>query len=716
MVEPLLLPSSSFPMGKRDFAFINRDLSWLLFNARVLQEAQDPMVPLLERLRFLGIFSNNRDEFFRVRIATIRRMIELGKKGKEILGENPKELLEKIQRIVLRQQEKFDKIYKSIRKELEEEKICIIDEGQLSSEQGVFVSKYFHEQVYPFLVPVMINSIPKFPYLKDKTLYLAVHLIPKEKKVKEQFALIEIPTDVVPRFLSLPVVNERHFIILLDDVIRYCLKDVFSIFPQYSIDAYAIKLTRDAELDIDSDISKSLMEKISRSVKQRKKGQPVRLVYDQTIYRPLLDFILKKMKFKVLESLVPGGRYHNFMDFINFPKVGRSELAYPLLEPFDHPAFVGESSTFKVIRKKDVLLNYPFHSFHHCIDMIREASIDPDVISIRMTLYRLAKNSSVVNALVNALRNGKQVIVVIEIQARFDEESNIYYANKLQEEGAEVIFGVPGLKVHSKLLLITRREGKKTVLYAQIGTGNFNEKTAKVYSDHSLFTCDKRITSELDTLFKFYSNNFKTGNYKHLIVSPFNTRKQFIQFIKKEIEQAKVGKQAWMVLKMNSLVDTEMVSWLYKASKAGVKIDLIIRGICALVPGVKGMSENIRAISIVDQFLEHSRVYIFCNSGQTKFYLSSGDWMYRNLDNRSEVAVPVYDQELQKDLWHYISMQLSDNVKARLVNTKNDNLYVTPEKDSPAFRSQLKISQWLRSRAGVEQQNAGLNSELELHY
>ncbi len=689
-------------MSKKNFESVNRDLSWLLFNARVLQEAQDPSVPLLERLRFLGIFSNNRDEFFRVRIATLRRMLELGKKGKEIIGIDPKILLEKIQNLVLKQQELFDKIYKSLRKELEDENICIIDETQLSAEQGSFVRRYFQEQVYPLLVPVMINALPKFPYLKDKTIYLAVNLIPKDSKVMSRYALIELPTDIVSRFLLLPMVHETRYIILLEDVIRYCLSDVFSIFPDYKIEAFAVKLTRDAELDIDSDVSKSLMEKISRSVKQRKKGQPVRLVYDEAIPKHLLDFILKRMKFKSEEHLVPGGRYHNFMDFINFPKVGRKELVYPALKPVEHPDFKGENSLFKVIRKKDVLITYPFHSFHHCIDILREASIDPDVVSIRMTLYRLAKNSSIVNALINAIKNGKQVTVVVEIQARFDEESNIYYANKLQEEGASVIFGVPGLKVHSKLFLISRKEGKKLVHYAQIGTGNFNEKTAKLYGDHSLFTSDKRITSEIEILFKFYSNNFKTGNYKHLIVSPFTTRKKFIQCIKKEIEQAKKGKNAWIVLKMNSLVDREMISWLYQASKAGVKIDLIVRGICALVPGVKGLSENIRAISIVDQYLEHSRIYIFCNADQNKYYISSGDWMYRNLDNRSEVSVPVYDKELQADLWHYVSLQLRDNVKARLLNTKQDNLYVPSEQNAVPFRSQLKIAQWIRGNSKLK--------------
>ncbi len=689
-------------MSRNNYEFINRDLSWLSFNARVLQEAQDPSVPLLERVRFLGIFSNNRDEFFRVRVATIRRMYDLGKKGKDIIGEDPAKLLETIQGIVFRQQKKFDLIYEEILRDLEKEKIFLINERQLKPEQHAFVRRYFHEKVYPFLVPVMIDSAPKFPYLKDQTIYLAVHLVLKESKTNSKYALIEVPTDILSRFLLLPAVDDKRYIIILDDVIRFCLDDVFSVFKYDRIESYAIKLTRDAELDIDVDISKSFMEKISRSVKQRKKGEPIRLVYDESLPRPLLDFILKKMKFKSGEYLLPGSRYHNFKDFMDFPKAGGKELLYPVMTAVDHPDLKGENSLFRVIKKKDVLLSYPYHSFHHLVDLLREASIDPAVTSIRITLYRLAKNSSIVNALINAIKNGKKVTVVVEIQARFDEESNIYYANKLQEEGAEVIFGVPGLKVHSKLFLISRMEDKKMVHYAHIGTGNFNEQTAKVYCDHSLLTSDKRITSEIDTLFNFYRNNFKTGHYKHLVVSPFNTRKKFINAIKKEILEAQMGRKAWMILKMNSLVDREMISWLYEASNAGVKIDLIVRGICSLVPGIKGLSENINAISIVDKYLEHSRIYIFCNGGDSKYYLSSGDWMFRNLDNRSEVAVPVFDTALQEELLKYISLQLKDTKKARILNKKQDNQYVQAIGSSPPFRSQLKISQWIRSASRLK--------------
>ncbi|HNP47448.1 MAG TPA: polyphosphate kinase 1 [Bacteroidia bacterium] len=685
-------------MGRKQVELVDRDLSWLSFNARVLQEAEDISVPLLERLRFLGIFSSNSDEFFRVRVATIRRMSKWGKKGKDLLGTDPEELLEKIQKTVLLHQKKFEKIYAEILLELEKENISIINEKQLTKEQGVFVRNYFHEHVYQFLVPIMIDSSPKFPYLKDKSIYLAIVLSRLDKSKKDKYSLIEIPSDVVSRFLVLPSVNEKRHIILLDDVIRFCLNDIFSIFDYDAIEAYTIKLTRDAELDIDSDVSKSYVEKISKSVKQRKKGDPVRLAYDENIPVDLLAFILRKIKLFNEEHLIPGGRYHNFKDFISFPNVGRKELRYAKIKSIDHPDLKGQRSLFKAIKNTDVLLAYPYHSFHHIIDLLREASIDPKVTSIRLTLYRAANNSSFVNTLINAIKNGKQVTAVVELQARFDEETNIFYANKLQEEGAEVIFGVPGLKVHSKLILISRKEGGKTVNYAHVGTGNFNEQTAKVYSDHALLTSNKQITAEIERLFSFYKDNYKTGHYKHLIVSPFNTRKKFCSMIEEEMENAKAGREAKITLKMNSLVDREMISLLYEASCAGVKIKMIVRGICSLIPGVKGMSENIEVISIVDKFLEHSRIFIFHNGGKEKFYIASGDWMYRNLDHRSEVAVPIVDHRLQEELRQYIAIQFQDNCKARVVNKAQDNHYVVRE-NGKKVRAQVELFTWLQSKA-----------------
>lgn len=685
-------------MGINKEGLINRDLSWLSFNARVLQEAEDRSVPLLERIRFLGIFSNNLDEFFRVRVATIRRMKKFGKKGKQIIGADPSRLLEKIQEVVVLQQEKFDTLYYGIVKELTKEEIFIVDEKKLNKAQQVFVKEYFDRYVSTFVIPIMIDTAPKFPYLKDRMTYLAVRIKIKNQEKKTKYSLIEVPTDVLPRFIVLPSTDDKKYIILLEDIIRFCLKDIFSLFTYDSIDSYSMKMTRDSELDIDTDVSKSLMEKISKSLKQRSKGEPVRLVYDKSIPTKFLDFILRKIKLHDSECLIPGGVYHNFKDFINFPRIGRKELWNPTLVVGEHPRLKGQKSLLAAIRKKDVLLSFPYHTFNHIIDILREAAIDPKVLSIKITLYRVANNSGIVNALINAVRNGKQVTAVVELKARFDEEINIFYSSQLQEEGVEVIFGVPGLKVHSKLFLITQREDNKIVQYAHIGTGNFNEKTAQVYSDHSLLTSDKTITGEVEKLFGFYLNNYKTGTYNHLIASPFNTRKRFSALIANEIKNATEGKEAWIILKMNSFVDKDMIERIYEASNAGVKIKLIIRGICSLVPGIKGKSENIEAISIVDTFLEHSRIYMFCHGGNNKLYLSSGDWMYRNLNYRSEVAVPVNDPDLQEELRRYISFQLRDNCKARLLNSPNgENIYVSSP-ESSTICAQNEIYKWLTTK------------------
>ena len=662
-------------MKKQKSILINRELSWLSFNDRVLQEAQDSSVPLIERLKFLGIFSNNRDEFFRVRVATLTRIIKHQKKAEELMGENPVRLLNNIQKTVIEQQIKFESIYQSLRKELEKNNIFIINEKQLTTEQGIYIKTFFREKVLPSLFPIMLDHTSNFPYLKDKSGYLIIKFVKKLKTKKNKYALIEVPTDILSRFVVLPKDKDKNFIILLDDVIRFCLEDIFPNFEHDSIVAYNIKLTRDAEIDMDADLSKSFVEKITKGLKDRKKGQPVRLVYDSEISPDIFQYIMKKIKLGKEENPIPGGRYHNFKDFIHFPNVGAPELSYKKTPPFKHPDFKDQTSLLKIIRKKDVLLSYPYQTFDHIIDLLREASIDPKVISIKITLYRVANNSNVVKALINALKNGKIVIAVIELQARFDEESNIYWANKLQEEGAKVIYGVPGLKVHTKLFLISRRESGKIIQYAHVGTGNFNGVTAHIYTDHSLLTIDKRITEEAEKLFLFYSDNLKSGVYKHLLVSPFTMRKQIILLINKEIQNAKKNIPAAITLKLNNLVDPEVIKKLYDASSEGVKIKLIVRGICSLVAGVKGLSDNIEAISIVDKFLEHSRVLIFHNAGDEKYYLSSADWMARNFDLRSEVAVPIYDLEIQQQLKTIIDTLWSDNTKARVLGSQQNNEY-----------------------------------------
>lgn len=658
-------------MKSKHFLLVNRDISWLSFNDRVLQEANDPSVPLLERMKFLGIVSNNRDEFFRVRIATIKRMVRLGKQGALITGEDPLALLERIQEIIIRQQEEFDNSYQNLLRELELAGIFIVNEKQLKPTQSDFVRQYFREQVLPALVPILLDNVSEFPYLRDKSIYFLV--IMHHKNGKDRYALVEIPTHILPRFIVIP--KENKYIILIDDIIRYSLDDLFFSFEYERISAFTIKLTRDAELDIENDVTKSLIKKVSESVKRRKTGQPVRLIYDEEMPETAISYLMKRIKFGKGDQPIPAGRYHNFVDFIKFPSLNKPELFSKKEQPLSHPELLPKHSVLKVIKEKDILLSFPYQSYHHIIDMLREASMDPKVSSIEITLYRLSENSHVVNALINAIRNGKNVTVVVELQARFDEENNIKWTNRLNEEGAKVIYGVPGLKMHSKLFLIRRMEHNKEVLYAHIGTGNFNEVTAKLYCDHSLLTTDKRITDEVAKVFKFYNDNYKTGSYKHLIVSPFFTRKRMLHFIQTEIDNIKKGKEAWIFLKMNSLTDPELIKKLYEASQAGVKIRMIVRSICSLVPGQKDMSENIEVISIVDKYLEHARVFIFANNKDPRFYLASFDWMTRNIDFRSEVGVPIYDKNLQQQLLDIMEIQWSDNMKSRSIDAKQSNAY-----------------------------------------
>lgn len=689
-------------MKKKQVPLVNREVSWLSFNDRVLQEAEDPSNPLLERLRFLGIYSNNRDEFFRVRVATLKRMSPLGKKAHELLGGDPEKILEQLQRRVIGASHRFDRAYNTILHELERHHIHIIDERGLTKEQGDWVMEYFRENVMPTLFPIMLDNAPSFPYLKDKSIYLAIKLERREETKKTRFALIEVPTDTISRFVVLPQRNQHQYIMLLDDVIRFCLNEIFPSHEYGRISAYTIKLTRDAELNIDNDISKSFIEKISGSLKKRKKGVPVRFVYDKAMPPDLLLYLRKQLRVIKQDNIIPGSRYHNFKDFIRFPDLGHKELVWPELHPIAHPRFVPGESMFTVIREKDVVLHYPYQSFHHIIDLLREASIDPRVKKIQITLYRVARNSNIVNSLINALKNGKEVVAVVELQARFDEENNIYWANRLQEEGARLIFGVPGIKVHSKLFLITRREEGRLVNYAHIGSGNMNESTAKVYTDKSLLTVRKGITEEIQQVFDFYNDNLKHGTYKQLCVSPFNMRKKFTHLIQREIENAQKGRPAWILLKINNLVDREMILKLYEASNAGVKIRIIVRGTCALVPGVKGFSENIEAISIVGRFLEHSRVFIFCNNGEEKYFISSADWMSRNLDHRSEVAVPILDPDNQQELKHLINLQLRDNRKARIIGGKEENTYRNFGNQQKPLVSQEEIRLFLERKAKSE--------------
>lgn len=685
-------------MKKKSIPYINREISWLSFNERVLQEAADETTPLIERVKFLGIFSNNRDEFYRVRVATVRRLSKLGKKAFTLYGDDPKELLPKLQRKVIEQQHRFEEIYVQILKELADNKIFIINEKQLTKYQISFVKEYFHTEIMPALFPIMVDEVRSFPYMKDKSGYLFVKLFSNDEKKKVKFALIEIPSKATNRFVVLPVENENKYVILLDDIIRYCVDEIFEVFGYKAQEAYNIKLTRDAELDIDNDVSKSMLEKISKGVKDRKKGLPVRFVYDAAMPNDMLSFIMKKLNMNKKDNAIPGGRYHNFKDFISFPTLGEKKLVYKHPTPLEHKYLLTNSNTIlQTAMGRDILLHYPYHTFNHIINLLREASIDPIVESIKITLYRMADASRIANALINAVKNGKKVTVLVELQARFDEENNMYWASKLQEEGAQVIYGVTGLKVHSKLCLITARLKGKEIKCAHIGTGNFNEKSARIYTDFSLITCDKRITEEVSKVFDFYVDNFKVGNFKHLAVAPFYMRKIFTAHINKEIQFAKAGKKASIILKMNSLVDREMILKLYEASNAGVNIKLIIRGACSLVTGIEGFSENIQAFSIVDKYLEHTRVFIFHNNGDEKIYLTSADWMSRNLDSRSEVAVPIYDKEIRKQLKDIINIQLSGNTKVRILDSTLSNEYVKAKPGEKKIRVQDEVYNYLKN-------------------
>ncbi len=681
---------------ERFFWYINRELSWLSFNERVLQEAEDSEVPLLERLKFLGIFSNNRDEFYRVRVATIKRLKKIGARASEILGTEPDVLLNDLIKKVLNQQQRFEKIYQDVKAELKKSGVNIISESQADAEQKKYLSSFFDEKVMPHLFPVMIYKGKPFPYMKDKASYLYIRLRSKQKKLV-QYALIEIPVRACSRFVLLPKKNNNYYIILLDDVIRLNVHKIFDVIGYEFEEAYNVKLTRDAELDMDQDFGKGILEKISKSLELRKRGQPVRFVYDSKMPAEMLNFIIRRLGISRMDDAIPGGRYHNFKDFMDFPELPLNHLKYPKIQPVEHPCMISRKETFfEIVKKKDILFYFPYHNFNHIIDFLREASIDPGIESIYITLYRLAESSNIANALINAAKNGKKVIAVVELQARFDEENNLYWSNKLKEAGVMVIFGVPGLKVHSKLFLITQNVRGKKISVAHIGTGNFNEKTSRIYTDFSLLTADKKICKDVEDVFLFYQNNYIIPKPEKLLLSPFNMRSVLCKLIQDEIENAKKGKEAYVILKLNNLVDRDLIAKLYEASGAGVKITLLIRGSCSLVPGIPGVSENISAYSLVDKFLEHARVLIFGNNGKEKIYISSADWMTRNMDFRSEVAVPVEDKKLKKIIKEIVELQLSDNVKLRVVDEYQSNKYVEVSPNARKVRSQLLIYDYLK--------------------
>jgi polyphosphate kinase len=672
---------------------INREISWLYFNDRVLQEAADPTVPLIDRIRFLAIFSSNLDEFYRVRVATLSRLAALNEKSKEILGYNPKKVLNQIKNIVVRQERKFNNLYENIIvKQLAEEKIFILNDKQLNVTRGTFVKNYFREKLLATLVPIMLNDTLPLPELRDRAVYFFVKLTTNKKT---RFALIEFP-DNLSRFVKLPDTNNLKFLILLDDIIRYSLEDIFFIFEHDSIEAYSIQLTRDAELDLDKEVSDKFIDSLSKSLIKRKKGKPMRLLYDSDMPMDMLKYLVSKMGLHG-ESLIPGNRYHNFKNFISFPNVGAPELEYSKYVPLPVADLSFGKSLIELIAKKDYLVNTPYQSYDYVIHFLREVAIDPKVKEISIAVYRLAENSRVIHALINAAKNGKKVNCLVELRARFDEQNNIHWSNRLEEEGVNVLYGVPGYKVHSKICLVSRTEKGKLAYYACLSTGNFNEKTAQIYADHTLFTANKKITDDLVNVFKAINKGLLPKGLKSLIVSPIDSRPTIYRLIDNEIKNAKAGKQAYMILKMNSLADEDLINKLYQASNAGVKIKMIIRGMCCLVAGVKGYSENIEVISIVDKYLEHARVHIYCNGGKELIYLTSADFMTRNIDNRVEVGFPIYDAKLQQEVRDIIDIQLEDNTKAREINSQNTNKY--HKTNSPeSHRAQIEIYNYLKNK------------------
>ena len=678
-----------------DKQYEEKELSWLSFNERVLQEAMDKTVPLIERVRFLGIFSSNQDEFFKVRVSDVKRRILIN----EVHGgdDEAKVLLRAIQQKVMALGEAFDNTYKELLIALARHNIFLVNENQLSDAIQKWLRVFFKEKVLRHIIPILLNKeVNPVKFLKDEYTYLAIEM--KKNGQVIQYALVEVPTDDLPRFFQLPPEGTRRKkqIIILDNVIRFCLDEIFKGFFDYDeIAAYAVKLTRDAEYDLSDQLDLSLVDKMSDGLKQRLTAMPVRFVYEREMPAAMISFLKLKLQISSYDAIMPGGRYHNFKDFIGFPNVGRDYLENPKLPAIDCRDFDGFVNAFDAITKQDILLYYPYHKFHHFTELVRQAAFDPAVSAIRINIYRVAKKSRIIHSLIDAANNGKKVTVVVELRARFDEAANIDWANILTDAGVKVVFGVPSLKIHSKLCLITRHEQGEAVRYAHIGTGNFNEKTAKIYTDFSLLTRHPDITAEVEGVFEYIEYPYRRYKFNHLLVSPINSRRQLYRLIDNELSNAKAGQPSGITLKINNLVDRDLINRLYAAGQAGVPIQMIIRGMCALRPGVPGLSDNIRVISIIDRFLEHPRVMVFHNKGNPQLYISSADWMSRNIDGRIEVGTPIYDERLKQRILDILELQLSDTCKARVIDADQKNEYVK-RGNRRKIRSQVAIYDYLK--------------------
>lgn len=677
---------------------IPRDVSWLAFNARVLQEAADPTVPLKERVKFLGIFSNNRDEFYRVRVASLRRMLAIETKLHMHPEKNPKKILLQIQKLISEQQDEFERVWDDLLKELNKNRIFLKNSTQLTRGQKVFIEKYYENEIGPNIVPILIQSVKKFPQLRDKSIFLGVVMSKASNPEDTKYAVIEVPVTAVGRFILLPSKRGQHDIMLLEDAIRFNLSGIFGFLGYDQFKAHIFKFTRDAELDIDNADTTPFIKKLEKGLKDRKKGKPIRLSYDEDIDEGLLAYLMEKFGLSTQDNIIPGGSIHNFRHFMDFPsQVFGYKAKRPA--PFEHPHLSGKRIS-SVIRKRDVLLNFPYHSFTPVIDLIREAAFDPDVVSIKIACYRLAPQSKIINALINAVRNEKEVTVMLELKARFDEEANLEWKQRLEEVGARVLTGLPDMKVHAKICVIKKKVDKKTLHYGFVSTGNVHEKTAKLYGDHCLFTSNANIMADVNRIF-YYLENPKIGvsslsHCKTILPSPHYVRTEVIKLLDTEIMEAKRGKYAEVILKMNSLADSRMIEKLHEAAKAGVTVKLIIRGIFCMFSENNRYPIPVKALSIVDEYLEHARVWVFYNKGKHKVFISSADWMLRNIEHRIEATCPVNHKELKQELIEILNLQLKDNVKARILNNELSNRYA--EQKGERIRSQEAIYTYLKNK------------------
>ena len=681
-----MFTNQEYMSKKAKWDFINREISWLYFNDRVLQESANPKVPLIERFKFLGIFSNNLDEFFRVRVATLQRMSEM-KINPGLNKDKPEVILKKISKMTSSLQAVMESNFQQIKEQLKAEKIFIIEESELNDEQKAFVTSYYDKHLEDAITPVMLSGSGKtFPEMQDARIYFFVKLKNSLKPADKKYALIEMPGTEYSRFLVLPRVDDNKYVIFLDDVIRLCMPQLFKSLPYDTFEVYTIKITRDSEMEIEAELGEGIVDKVSKGIKSRRYGSPLRFIYDSSMSDDMKKYLLKKINFKKSGTIIPGGRYHNFKDFMDFPTMGRSDLVYQKTTGIENETIKAADSVIKAIEKQDLFLHYPYYSFSQYVQLLREAAIDPDVKSIKITLYRMAHRSKVAKALIFAARNGKQVTAVIELRARFDEEHNIQWAQRMEEAGVQITFGVEGLKIHSKLTLIKKKNGKRI---AAVSTGNFHEGNAAVYTDFTLFTANPGITAELEKVFDFIHQPFQMTHYLHLLVSPQEMRKKLNQLIHNEIINAKKGLPAYILCKINHITDNKLIEKLYDAAQAGVKIRMVVRGQLSMVTSQPRLKGNIEIVGIVDKFLEHSRIIIFCNNNQEKYYISSADWMTRNLDQRIEVAIPVFDKAIQQELKTIVEFGLKDNVQARICDGSGENRIKT--NDEPVFRSQYEL-------------------------